>query len=190
MRTLIGTVALLVTAYGGVAQAADVGDVVPDFCCLDENGNTWDSRDHVGKWPVVVYFYPSDFAFCCTRQARRYQAAQGDLSMECAEVIGISCDVAESHRLFKTANDLTFSLLSDDFGSLAQMFDVPLRLGGKAMATGPDGEAICLPRRFTAARCTFVIGIDGRIARREMLPSPVNDSQGVLEFLRQANGQE
>ena len=41
-------------------EGLQVGDSVPDFKCLDDQGQIWDSRDHVGKKMIVVYFYPAD----------------------------------------------------------------------------------------------------------------------------------
>ena len=39
---------------------------MPEFQCLDDQGKMWDSREYVGKQTLVIYFYPSDFAFCCS----------------------------------------------------------------------------------------------------------------------------
>ncbi|MEO8497791.1 MAG: peroxiredoxin [Planctomycetota bacterium] len=185
MRSLAAIVSFLaISIWAGVSRSADVGDTVPEFTCLDDRGQLWNSRDHLGKGPLVIYFYPSDFAFCCTRQARCYRDGQNALATQNAVVIGISGDAVQAHRLFKATNDLDFTLLSDGDGSVARMFDVPLRDGGKAMAVDTNGQTVPIPRKFTAARWTFIIGIDGRILYRDTGASPVKDSHTVLEFLR------
>ena len=171
----------------GVSCAADVGDIAPEFSCLDDQGQIWKSRDHIGKWPVVIFFYPSDFSFCCTRQAVCYRNTHEELEKECLEVIGISGDAVEAHRLFKKAHALKYTLLSDDKGLIARQFNVPLREGGKAMAVGDDGQTMAIPRKFTSARWTFIIGVDGRILHRDSGPSPMKDSQVVLEFIKKGN---
>lgn len=188
MRNLIPLVLFLAIGVE-IGWAADVGDVMPEFQCLDDQGKIWDSRDHIGQHPLVIYFYPSDFAFCCTRQARCYREDQKELGKQCAEVIGISGDTVEAHQLFKTTNGLDFTLLSDGDGGVATKFGVPLRAGGKAMTIDREGNTVRIPRKFSAARWTFLVGTNGKILYREIQVSPVKDSQVVLEFLRKQNGE-
>ena len=188
---LMGGFLLAGAASRGEENALQVGDSVPDFKCLDDQGLIWDSRDHVGKKPIVVYFYPSDFAFCCTRQAARYRDRQRDLENHGVEVVGISGDVVAAHRMFKETHRLNCALLADWEGHIARKFGVPLRAGGKAMVkdadgkeiVGEDGAAIKVRREFTAERWTFVIGKDGRIVYKDSTVAPTKDSQEVLEFL-------
>jgi thioredoxin-dependent peroxiredoxin len=175
----------------GNAQSLQVGDYVPEFEVLDEQGTAWKLREHLGKRVLIVFFYPSDFSFCCTRQAERYRDSQPDLAMLDAEVVGISCDSMESHQLFKTAHALNYPLLADQDGNIARQFGVPLRAGGKAMAhdaagksvANLQGEAQQFSRDWTAARWTFVIGKDGRVLHRDTRVSPVSDSKTIAEVV-------
>lgn len=193
--SLVGIVCAV--SLGRTAHCADesvlkVGDSAPEINCLDDQGRLWSSRDYLGKKVLVVYFYPSDFAFCCTRQAVRYSDCQSGLASQGAEVVGISGDAVKAHRLFKSAHGLNFGLLADEDGAVARRFGVPLRVGGKAMAQDAAGKSLIdeagrpveVPRSFTAARWTFIIGKDGHIIHRNTAASPTKDSQEVLEFLR------
>jgi peroxiredoxin Q/BCP len=162
-------------------SALKVGDLAPEFCCLDDSGNIWESRDHVGRGLLVIYFYPSDFSFCCTRQAMRYRDRQRELEELGARVIGISGDSVETHQAFKSEHGLDFSLLSDSVGSIARQFDVPVRTGsrpGALDAAQPQRRAV------TLERCTMVIGKDGRILYRETSISPIHDAKEVVKFLQ------
>ena len=158
----------------------------------------WDSRDHIGKNVVVLYFYRSDFSFGCTRQALRYRDCQKQLADQGAEVVGISGDAVRAHRMFKEAHQLNFALLADCNGNVAGKLGVPMRAGGKAMIADADGnakvdangQAIAVSRNVTAARWTFIVGKDGRIVYREVDVSPVKDNQEVLEFLRKLNANQ
>jgi peroxiredoxin Q/BCP len=38
-----------------------VGDAAPKFEAPDDTGKAWKSEDHVGKKPVVVFFFPAAF---------------------------------------------------------------------------------------------------------------------------------
>ena len=158
---------------------------------MDDQGKMWDSREYVGKQVLVIYFYPSDFAFCCTSQAQRYRDCQRELADKGVKLIGISGDTVQAHGKFKTAHSLNFPLLADVDGSIAGKFGVPLRSGGKAMLkdsrgkeiVDDDGQAVAIQRCVTAARWTMIIGKDGRILNRQTDVSPVNDSQEVLKFI-------
>jgi thioredoxin-dependent peroxiredoxin len=172
----------------GQAQGPQVGDLAPEFTCLDDEGELWKSRDHIGKQILVLQFYPSDFSFNCTRQAQRYRDCQEVLARQNAKVVGISGDAVLAHRLFKEAHSLNFTLLADSAGDVARQFGVPLRAGGKAMARAADGGAIIdvagrplqIPRTFTAPRWTFIIDLDGRVIHRETESCGTRE---VLEFL-------
>ena len=189
---LMGGLLLTGAACQGQVNALQVGDSVPDFKCLDDQGQIWDSRDHVGKKVIVVYFYSSDFAFCCTRQAVCYRDCRRELAAHGVEVVGVSGDVVAAHRMFKETHRLNCALLADWEGNVARKFGVPLRAGGKAMVKDADGKAVVdaegaaikVRRDFTAERrTTFVIGKDGRIIYQDVAVSPVKDCQEVLEFL-------
>jgi thioredoxin-dependent peroxiredoxin len=50
----------------GAAPAAEpavdlkVGDKAPVFTSTDDQGKEWKSSDHIGKKPLVVFFYSAD----------------------------------------------------------------------------------------------------------------------------------
>ena len=50
-----------------------VGDTAPAFQGVDAEGNPWKSEDYVGKYFIVVYFYPGDFTPGCTKQAQVFR---------------------------------------------------------------------------------------------------------------------
>ena len=182
---------LVGAALGDDPKCLQVGDSIPEFQCLDDQGKMLDSREYVGKQMLVIFFYPSDFAFCCTLQVQRYRDCQKELADQGVKLIGISGDTVLAHGTFKTAYALNFPLLADVDGSIATKFGVPLRSGGKAMlkdSSGKeivdgDGQAVSIPRCVTAARWTMIIGKDGRILNRQTDVSPINDSQEVLKFV-------
>jgi peroxiredoxin Q/BCP len=196
LMTVLGVILLPVLAIQGSAQSLQVGDYVPEFEVQDDEGNVWKSKDHIGERVLIVFFYPSDFSFCCTRQVERYRDSHKDLLMLDAEVVGISCDNFESHQMFKAAHALNFALLADQDGNVARKFGVPLRAGGKAMAhdaagksvTTPSGDVQQFDRDWTAARWTFVIGKDGRVLRRDTKVSPIGDSKAIAEFVCNLSG--
>ncbi len=166
------------------AEAVDlkVGDKAPTFEALDDTGKPWKSTEHVGKKIVVVYFYPADMTGGCTKQACGFRDKLGDLSKKGIEVVGVSGDTVASHVLFKQEYDLTFPLLADTEGKVANAFGVPVTPGEKKVnAKFKTGKEEVLIRNITTKRWTFVIDKEGKIAAKNTEVNAAADSQAVLD---------
>jgi peroxiredoxin Q/BCP len=107
-----------------------VGDRIPNFMAKDTNGNDFDSRDFVGKKPLVIYFYPKDNTPGCTAQACSFRDQYQDFKDLGAEVIGISSDSTDSHQKFAKQYKLAFILLSDNDKKIRRLFGVPSSMFG------------------------------------------------------------
>ena len=101
-----------------------VGDTLPNFSAKDTNGSDFDSKDYLGKQPLVIYFYPKDDTPGCTAQACSFRDNYQDFKDLGAEVIGISSDTVQSHLKFKSKFNLPFILLSDNNKKLRKLFGV------------------------------------------------------------------
>src|SRR5262249_30079453 len=141
------------------------------------------SADHVGKKYVVVYFYPGDFTPGCIRQAQAFRDSMNKLSAQGVEVVGVSGDAVASHALFKKAQQLNFTLLADEEGSLASQVGVPVGKGGEVKTKGADGQPVTLKRNATLSRWTFVIGKDGKIVYKNTNVNPAQDSKQVSDLV-------
>ncbi len=124
----------------------NVGDSMPDVTLTGDTGPV-KLRDKLGK-PLVVYFYPKDETYGCTKEACSFRDSYEDFVGAGADVIGISRDDAESHAKFKTHHRLPFTLLSDD--------------GSSAKAFGVKGAMFGL----VPGRVTFVFDKDGKTRHR------------------------
>jgi peroxiredoxin Q/BCP len=168
-----------------------VGDAAPTFQLLNENGKTWSSSDHFGKtaekgkW-VVIYFYPGDFTPGCTAQANAFRDAMEKLREKGVEVVGISGDAVKTHELFKKAQKLNFTLLSDEEGEVAKRFGVPVGPPATVKAKDADGNAIQIMRNATLSRWTFVIDKSGNIAYKNTKVTPADDAKKITEFIAKA----
>jgi peroxiredoxin Q/BCP len=180
MKPLAIVLALFVIGFGmKSARAIDVGDKAPSFDGTDDQGNPWKSADHVGKGVLVVYFYPADLTGGCTKQACGFRDDMKELAAKGVEVVGVSGDSVANHQLFKKAKNLNFTLLADEKGEIAKAFGVPTRAGGVAKVKTPDGKTHSLTRGITAARWTFVIDKEGKIALRTKVSDPSGDAKAV-----------
>jgi peroxiredoxin Q/BCP len=98
------------------------GDKVPSFTLLDQEGRPVDMAAHIGKKPMVIYFYPADFTTGCTMEAHAFREMHEAFQKEGAEVFGISSDTVESHKKFAIEHELPFSLLSDPSDKVRSIF--------------------------------------------------------------------
>jgi len=126
-----------------------LGDPMPDVSLVGENGPV-QLRDRVGK-ALVVYFYPKDETFGCTKEACSFRDSYEDFVAAGADVIGISRDDARSHASFKDHHRLPFTLLSDPGGQLAKAWGVKGALGLPGRVTFVFDKAGVLRHRFDSS---------------------------------------
>lgn len=105
-------------------MALKVGEKVPFFESIDQNGNHFDSRTILGIKPVVFYFYPKDNTLGCTAQACEFRDKYEDFRGLGVDVIGISDDDFNSHQNFVKQYNLPFLLLSDSDQKIKNLFGV------------------------------------------------------------------
>ena len=99
----------------------NIGDRMPDFEVVDQDGNKVSSHDLIGK-KTVVYFYPKDNTSGCTAEACSIRDSYDALLAKGYNIVGVSKDSAASHRRFKDKYDLPFTLLSDTSTEMLQAF--------------------------------------------------------------------
>lgn len=122
-----------------------VGDRIPSFALNDQFGQLFTSEDHVGKKPLVIYFYPKDHTPGCTQEACQFKDSYEEFTDLGAEVIGISTDSEQSHRSFASKYDLPFILLADTEKKVRRMFKV-------------ENSLLVLPGRET-----YVVDVEGKV---------------------------
>jgi peroxiredoxin Q/BCP len=109
------------------AAMLKVGDSMPDVSLAGDAGPV-QLRERLGK-TLVVYFYPKDETYGCTKEACSFRDSYEDFVAAGADVIGISRDDAASHASFKQHHRLPFTLLSDPGGKIASAWGVKSTLG-------------------------------------------------------------
>jgi peroxiredoxin Q/BCP len=98
-----------------------IGDRMPDFEVVDQDGNKVSSKDFIGK-KTVVYFYPKDNTSGCTAEACSIRDNFEALIAKGYNVVGVSKDSAASHRKFIEKYELPFTLLADTSTEMLQAF--------------------------------------------------------------------
>ena len=98
-----------------------IGDRMPEFEVMDQDGNKVSSKDLIGK-KTIIYFYPKDNTSGCTAEACNLRDNHEALIARGYNVVGVSKDSAASHKRFKEKYDLPFTLLSDTSTEMLQSF--------------------------------------------------------------------
>lgn len=99
----------------------EIGDKMPEFEAVDQDGNTVRSSDLKGK-KTVVYFYPKDNTPGCTAEACNLRDNYRALVGAGYNVVGVSKDSEASHKKFALKNSLPFTLLADPSTQILQAF--------------------------------------------------------------------
>lgn len=111
-------------------EPVKIGDRAPAFSLPSESDEIVDIGDYIGRKPVVLFFYPKDNTAVCTREACAFRDSYDEFrNIVDAEVFGISSDPVESHKRFSIEYKLPFKLLSDENGTVRELYGVPKTLG-------------------------------------------------------------
>jgi peroxiredoxin Q/BCP len=151
---------------GSPTQQPQVGQPAPNFTLPSAEGGPVSLKDYKGKW-VVLYFYPKDFTSGCTLEARNFERDLTKYQSEGAIILGVSADTAQSHKEFCTKEGLNFKLLADPELKTIVQYGSAMQYNGAKMA----------------ARNTFLINPEGKIARVYTGVNPAVHSEEVLRDL-------
>ena len=149
------------------AAHPQTGSQAPPFTLQSQDGTPVSLQSFRGKW-VVLYFYPKDMTSGCTLEAHNFQRDLAEYEKRNAAILGVSVDSPDSHHEFCVKEGLSFKLLADTDHAVSTQYGTLSHIG------------------FThAARNTFLISPDGRIARVFDDVKPAEHSAQVLAALDQ-----
>jgi len=131
----------------------DAGKKAPAFNLKDQRGEPHRLSDYVGK-PVVLYFYPKDDTPGCTKETCEFRDALPRFKSSKAAVLGVSILDEKSKARFAGKYNVTFPLLADAEHEVAEKY-------------GVWQEKSRYSRTYMGiVRTTFLIGTDGKVAKR------------------------
>ncbi len=103
--------------------ALKVNDEAPRFISTNQDGKMVHLSDYKGRF-VLIYFYPKDDTPGCTKQACSFRDAFSQLKKWNTVILGASTQDQASHLEFKKKYQLSFDLLVDSGGKLAESFGI------------------------------------------------------------------
>jgi peroxiredoxin Q/BCP len=131
----------------------DPGKKAPAFTLKDQAGKPHRLADYEGR-PIVLYFYPKDDTPGCTKEACAFRDTLPSFKTKKAVVLGVSILDEASKGRFAGKHDLNFPLLADADHAVAEKY-------------GAWQQRSLYGRKFMGvARTTYLIGKDGKVARR------------------------
>ena len=156
------------------------GEKAPAFTAQDQDGRTVRLIDLKGK-KVVLFFYPEDDTPTCTAEVCNLRDNNAALKAAGYEVIGVSPDDADSHKVFHQKFKLPFILLADKAKKIINAYGVwgPKKLYGREYegmhrTTFLINEQGVIERVITGVRTKIHTQQILRPAGAAMHPSPRN----------------
>ena len=166
LSAIIGLVTLTLVQGADTPTQPAAGTAAPDFSLSTSDGSQVSLKDFKGKW-VVLYFYPKDMTSGCTMEAKNFQRDLDKYKQTGAVILGVSVDSPDSHKEFCSKEGLTFKLLADPGGKISAQYGSTMDYKGATMA----------------ARNTFLINPEGKIAKVYTGVKPAEHSEQVLKDL-------
>lgn len=138
----------------------NIGDGIPTFKAIDQEGEEILSEDLMGS-PIVIYFYPKDDTPGCTVEACSFRDNIPKFDYQDTLVIGISPDGQASHVKFSEKHELNFTLIPDETLALCRKFDVvrgenPVKIERTTFVVDSEGIVRWIERPVT---------VEGHVAR-------------------------
>src|SRR5262245_25716742 len=155
-----------------VFSMVDVGKKAPAFTLKDQDGTPHSLSAYAGR-PVVLYFYPKDDTPGCTTESCAFQDNLPKFKPSKAVILGASILDEKSKAKFAAKYKLTFPLLADADHAVAEKYGVwqeKSRYGRTYMGI---------------VRTTYLIGPDGKVAKRWDNVKVDGHAQEVLEAVKE-----
>ncbi len=162
-------------ASGQAARVRKAGDRAPDFALPDAQGRTVNSAELLRDGPLVLTFYRGVWCPYCNEDLKAIEAWASEIRDRGASLAAVSPQTPANSRKSERDNGLSFPILSDHGGALAEAFGLrfalPDYLREVYLGFGNDLAKINAESSWTLPMpARYVIGQDGVIAYSEVNP--------------------
>lgn len=160
---------------GQAERALQAGDTAPDFTLTDADRNEVTRKALLAQGPVVLSFYRGVWCPYCNIELQALEEAAEAIRARGATLVAISMQGASDSRKSQKDNKLSFPILTDKAGELANRFGIRWTLQDYVIPIH-DGFGVHLPRIHGDGEwnlpmpARYVIGTDGTIAYAEINP--------------------
>ena len=100
-----------------------VGDQLPEFVSVNQDGETVNSQDLLGK-KLVIFFYPKANTPGCTAEACDLNDNISILKTEGYQLLGVSADPVKNQKKFHEKFGFRYPLLADENREVIDKFGI------------------------------------------------------------------
>lgn len=160
---------------GQAERAVKAGDKAPDFVLTDSDRNEVALDDLLAKGPVVLTFYRGVWCPYCNIELQALEEVAADIRARGATLVAISMQGASYSRKSQRDNKLSFPILTDQNGELANKFGIRWSLQDYVIPIH-RGFGVELPRIHGDGQwnlpmpARYVVDTDGTVAYAEVNP--------------------
>ena len=160
---------------GQAERALKAGDRVPDFVLTDSERNEVALKDLLAKGPVVLTFYRGVWCPYCNIELKALEEVAEDIRARGATLVAISMQGAADSRMSRKDNQLSFPILTDKNGELAEKFGIRWSLQDYVIPIH-QGFGVELPRIHGDGQwnlpmpARYVVDAHGTVAYAEVNP--------------------
>jgi peroxiredoxin len=175
LRVIIDNALWSLIASGQAARAMKAGERAPAFLLPDTFGRIVRSEDLLRRGPLVLTFYRGSWCPYCNLDLQALEAAYADIRTIGGLLVTVSQQTPTSSQIARKTNGVTFPMLSDKAGTLANAFGIrsilPADLQSVFKELSIDLPALNGETSWTLPMpARYVIGRDGIIAYAEINP--------------------
>lgn len=145
-----------------------IGDKIPQFEGVDQEGKTITYQEFQGK-KLVVYFYPKANTPGCTAEGCSLRDNYHVLQAEGYSILGVSADTIQKQKQFHDKYNFPFPLIADTDKKIIQAFGA----WGKKKFMGREFDGIL--------RYTFIIDENGIITNKITKVKTKNHAEQIIE---------
>ncbi|MEM9107946.1 MAG: peroxiredoxin-like family protein [Pseudomonadota bacterium] len=160
---------------GQAERAVKAGDMLPDFTLTDADRNEVSLKDLLAKGPVVLTFYRGVWCPYCNIELKALEEVADKIRARGATLVAISMQGASDSRKSQKDNGLSFPILTDKNGELADKLGIRWSLQDYVIPVH-DGFGVHLPRIHGDGQwnlpmpARYVVDTDGFVAYAEVNP--------------------
>ncbi|NRF94682.1 AhpC/TSA family protein [Paenibacillus frigoriresistens] len=176
----------------GINFGLKEGDKAPNFSLTNPLGEQVRLYDELEKGPVVLTFYRGSWCPFCNIQLRAYQQLLPEIEKLGGQLFAVSPQSPDNSLSFKEKEELTFHVLSDTDGHVAESYNVLYEVPDYLQAIFSDKFGLDLTsfnatnRWILPVPATFIIDKEGVVRSAHVNPDFMDrmEPQEIIDQLK------